>query len=475
METPSRAQGSDNELDAKEWVEKDRRFLWHHMQPYAASQNPMVVTHGEGAVITDLDGNRYVDAMSGLWCVNLGYSEKELADAAYEQMRQMPFYPLSQSHLPAIQLAEKLSEWLQGDYRVFFSNSGSEANETAFKMARQYHIQNGEPSRWKVISRYRAYHGNSGAALAATGQAQRKIKYEPLSPGFVHVAPPYCYRCPFGQTYGSCHTECASVYDQVINWEGPETVAAVIMEPVITGGGVIVPPPEYMKQVREICDKYGVLLIVDEVICGFGRSGQQFGHQNFGVTPDIVTMAKGITSGYLPLSATAVRAELFDSFTEPEPYAHFRHVNTFGGNPTSCALAVRTLELMEKRSLVARSRELGRQLEQLLLPLQDHPNVGDVRVFGLLAGIELVVDKQSKTPVSPGFIGEVIALCKRKGVLVGKNGDTVPEFNNVLTLSPPFIISDEELQFIVQTVIGALEETSAIHHQKPETEGMASS
>ncbi|MCF8565333.1 aspartate aminotransferase family protein [Alicyclobacillus tolerans] len=475
METPSRAQGSDNELDAKEWVEKDRRFLWHHMQPYAASQNPMVVTHGEGAVITDLDGNRYVDAMSGLWCVNLGYSEKELADAAYEQMRQMPFYPLSQSHLPAIQLAEKLSEWLQGDYRVFFSNSGSEANETAFKMARQYHIQNGEPSRWKVISRYRAYHGNSGAALAATGQAQRKIKYEPLSPGFVHVAPPYCYRCPFGQTYGSCHTECASVYDQVINWEGPETVAAVIMEPVITGGGVIVPPPEYMKQVREICDKYGVLLIVDEVICGFGRSGQQFGHQNFGVTPDIVTMAKGITSGYLPLSATAVRAELFDSFTEPEPYAHFRHVNTFGGNPTSCALAVRTLELMEKRSLVARSRELGRQLEQLLLPLQDHPNVGDVRVFGLLAGIELVVDKQSKTPVSPGFIGEVIASCKRKGVLVGKNGDTVPEFNNVLTLSPPFIISDEELQFIVQTVIGALDETSAIHHQKPETEGMASS
>jgi len=447
--------------NAQEWVEKDRKYVWHHMQPYVSAQSPMVVTQGTGATISDLDGNHYIDAMSGLWCVNLGYSERELADAAYQQMTQMPFYPLIQSHLPAIQLAEKLNDWLEGEYRVFFSNSGSEANETAFKLARQYHAQNGDPGRFKVISRYRAYHGNSGMALAATGQAQRKYNYEPLSPGFVHVPPPDCYRCPFGQTYGACKMECASVYDQVINWEGPETVAAVIMEPAITGGGVIVPPDGYMQQVREICDKYGVLLIVDEVICGFGRSGEKFGHQNYGVKPDIVTMAKGITSGYLPLSATAVRAELFDVFTESDPYAHFRHVNTFGGNPSACALAIRTLEIMEERDLVEKSRNLGTELRNQLAPLRQHPNVGDLRLFGFLAGIELVTDKDSKTPVSAEFMGKVIGACKRKGVIVGKNGDTVPGYNNVLTLSPPFVVSEAELLKITQSVTEAIEEVSA--------------
>lgn len=444
----------------QQWVEKDRKYMWHHMSPYAASQNPMVVTKGEGAYVIDLDGNRYLDAMSGLWCVNLGYSEKALADAAYEQLLQMPYYPLSQSHLPAIELSEKLNNWLDGEYRIFYSNSGSEANETAFKIARQYHAQNGESSRWKVISRYRSYHGNSGASTAATGQAHRKVKYEPLSPGFLHVPPPDCYRCPFGQTYGSCKTECATVFDQVIQWEGAETVAAIIMEPVITGGGVIVPPPEYLKQVREICDKHGVLLIIDEVICGFGRSGQPFGHQNFDIQADIVTMAKGITSGYLPLSATAVRADLFDVFRDDDPFSHFRHVNTFGGNATACALAVRTLELMEDRDLVGRSQQLGQQLKSLLAPLAAHPNVGDIRTFGFLAGIELVEDKDTKKPASPQFVAQVVGACKRRGVIVGKNGDTTPELNNVLTLSPPFIVTDEEVQRIVDTVQAALAEVS---------------
>ncbi|GGJ00079.1 putative aminotransferase YhxA [Alicyclobacillus cellulosilyticus] len=445
---------------AQRWLEQDRRYVWHHMQPYAASRDPMIVVHGEGATITDIHGNRYIDAMSGLWCVNLGYSERELAEAAYRQLAEMPYYPLTQSHLPAIRLAEKLNAWLGGEYKIFFSNSGSEANETAFKLARQYHAQRGEPGRWKVISRYRAYHGNSGAALAATGQAQRKYKYEPLAPGFVHVPPPYCYRCPFGQAYGSCHLECASVYEQVMEWEGPETIAAVIMEPVITGGGVIVPPPEYMRQVREICDRYGVLLIVDEVICGFGRSGERFGHHNFGVEPDIVTMAKGITSGYLPLSATAVRASLFEAFKDDAPYAHFRHVNTFGGNPAACALAVRTLEIMEERRLVERARELGRALSAALVPLAAHPNVGDVRSFGFLAGIELVADKETRSPAPAAFVNQVLAGCKRRGVIIGKNGDTVPNHNNVLTISPPFVVSREELDQIVQAVTEAVHEAA---------------
>ncbi|MEW9668699.1 aspartate aminotransferase family protein [Ammoniphilus sp. 3BR4] len=436
-------------------LEADRKYMWHHMSPY--NPNPMIVKGAEGAWITDIDGNRYLEGMSGLWCVNIGFGNKELADAAFQQLCLMPYYPLTQSHIPAIQLTEKLNQWLGGEYRIFFSNSGSEANETAFKIARQYHHQNGQPGRYKFISRYRAYHGNSMGSLAATGQAERKKKYEPLAPGFSHVAPPYCYRCPFNKTYGSCELECASAIDDTINWEGAETVAGVIMEPVITGGGVIVPPPEYMSKVRDICDKHGVLLIVDEVICGFGRSGKPFGHQNFGVQPDIVTMAKGITSAYLPLSATAVREELTQSFKEQGTHQHFRHVNTFGGNPAACALALRNLELIEEHNLVKRAGELGGQLRAKLASLEDHPHVGDIRSFGFMLGIELVENRQSKKPASPELVLQVIGECKKRGLIIGRNGDTVPGFNNILTLSPPFVVTDEDLEFMVQTLLHVMQ------------------
>lgn len=381
-------------LEKESLLEKDRAHMWHHMSPY--NPNPMIVTEASGSWVTDIDGNKYLDGMSGLWCVNIGYGRQELAEAAYEQLKTMAYFPLTQSHVPAIKLSEKVSEWLGEEYRVFFSNSGSEANEVAFKIARQYHHQNGEPGRYKFISRHRAYHGNTMGALAATGQSIRKQKYEPLAPGFLHVSPPYCYRCPFGKSYGSCSLECAQVFDEVINWEGANSVAAVIMEPTITGGGVIVPPPEYMPKVREICDKYGVLLIVDEVICGFGRSGQKFGHQNFGIKPDIVTMAKGITSAYLPLSATAVRADIADKFNEQGVNLHFRHVNTFGGNPAACALALKNLELMEEEQMIERAGRLGEELREKLSFLEEHPHVGDIRSFGFLMGIEMVENRETK-------------------------------------------------------------------------------
>lgn len=450
-----------NTTGSEAWRARDRQTVWHALAPYSASQNPMVVSHGDGPYIVDEDGNRYLDAMSGLWCMNLGYSERALAQAAFDQMTELPYYPLSHTHKPAIALGEKLNEWLGDEHRIFFSNSGSEANEVAFKLARQFHAQNGQPERWKVISRYRAYHGNTMGALAATGQFARKFKYEPLAPGFLHVPPPDCYHCPFGKKPDSCGLECAEIYDQVINWEIPETVAVVILEPVITGGGMIVPPAGYLKRVREICDKYGVLMIVDEVITGFGRSGKRFGFQHSGVQPDIVTMAKGITSGYLPLSATAVRAELFDAFRDDSEYAHFRHVNTFGGNPVACAVARKTLEIMEERDLVARSAELGEKLQRKLSGLALHPYVGDLRHFGFLAGIELVTDKQTREPAPASFLGAVIAKCKQMGVLVGKNGDTAPGQNNVLTLCPPLVVSDAQLDFIVDTLVTALDATTA--------------
>ncbi|MFD2445581.1 aspartate aminotransferase family protein [Bacillus sp. CGMCC 1.16607] len=434
----------------------DEKYVWHSMKPYNPKAT-IVAAKAEGSWITDVDGNRYLDAMAGLWCVNVGYGREELAEAAYEQLKEMAYFPLSQSHVPAIKLAEKLNELIGEEYVIFFSNSGSEANETAFKIARQYHQQKGEHNRYKILSRYRGYHGNSMGALAATGQAQRKYKYEPLAPGFIHVAPPDSYRddCNVSDPH---ELDSVKDLDRVMTWELSETIAAMIMEPIITGGGVLVPPEGYMKAAKEVCEKHGALLIVDEVICGFGRTGKPFGFMNYGVKPDIITMAKGITSAYLPLSATAVRKEIYEAFKGSEEYDFFRHVNTFGGNPAACALALKNIEIMERENLFDRSRDLGEiLLKNLTNPLQDHPYVGNVRGKGLLIGIELVKDKNTKEPLDSNLVNEVIAGCKQKGLLIGKNGVTVAGFNNVLTLSPPLNIEQKDIDFMVKTLVTSLE------------------
>src|SRR5829696_3942408 len=247
--------------DTRGLLEKDRRYVWHAMTGHNPEAGTMVVTEADGAWVTDLSGNRYLDGMAGQWSVNAGYGREELALAAYEQLSIMPFYPMVQGHLPAIELAEKLNEWLDDEYVIFYSNSGSEANETAFKIARQYHQQNGEGDRWKFVSRYRAYHGNTLGAVAATGQAQRKHRYEPLAPGFLHVAPPDRYRCAYCSDRPACNMQCAGEIGRTIAWELPETVAGVIMEPIITGGGVLVPPDGYVEEVAGICERTGVLFI----------------------------------------------------------------------------------------------------------------------------------------------------------------------------------------------------------------------
>ncbi|MEK3838851.1 aspartate aminotransferase family protein [Paenibacillus sp. FSL R7-0128] len=445
--------GKESELAVK----KDQRYLWHNMTPYSEQHPPMIAASASGSWVTDIDGNTFLDGMSGLWCVNVGYGRKELAEAAYNQLLSLPYFPLTQSHMPAIALAEKLNEWLEDEYVIFFSNSGSEANEAAFKIARQYQQQTGQPDRHKFIARYRGYHGSSLGALAATGQAQRKYKYEPLGGGFLHVAPPDSYRRPAGMTEEAFNLQCAQAIEDMIVWEGTESVAAVIMEPVITGGGVIVPHQVYMDRVQEICRTYGVLLIIDEVICGFGRSGRKFGHHNFGIKPDIVTMAKGLTSGYLPLSATAVRKEIYEAFKDnSDDYGHFRHVNTFGGNPAACALALRNLEILEQERLVERAGILGRRLEGGFAGLLEHKLVGDIRSFGLVLGIELVADKATRVPAELSVVKGIIADCKAKGLIIGKNGDTVAGFNNVLTFAPPLSSTDEDVQFIIDTFTAVL-------------------
>ncbi|BDG47856.1 MULTISPECIES: aspartate aminotransferase family protein [Parageobacillus] len=439
----------------QQWLTKDSQYIWHSMRPYNPDET-LVVTEAKGCWVTDLTGKKYLDAMAGLWCVNVGYGREELAEAAYEQLKKLAYFPLTQSHIPAIQLGEKLNELLGDEYVIFFSNSGSEANETAFKIARQYHQQRGEYNRYKIISRYRAYHGNSLGALAATGQAQRKYKYEPLAPGFIHVPPPDSYR-DNDQAENPRDLRSVKVMDEVMTWELSETIAAVIMEPIITGGGVLMPPEGYMKAVKEVCEKHGALLIVDEVICGFGRTGKAFGFINYGVKPDIITMAKGITSAYLPLSATAVRKEIYEAFKGTEEYDYFRHVNTFGGSPAACALALKNIEIMERENLFERSREAGEWLlSELKNKLQDHPYVGDVRGKGLLIGIELVADKDTKEPLDVSFVNKAIGICKENGLIIGKNGTTVAGYNNVLTLSPPLNIEDDDLSFLINTLTNAL-------------------
>jgi adenosylmethionine-8-amino-7-oxononanoate aminotransferase len=444
--------------ETQKWLDKDRRYIWHGMAGYNPDASPMVVTEADGAWIMDSDGNRYLDGMAGMWSVNAGYGREELAQAAYEQLKTMSYYPITQSHLPAIELGEKLNEWLDDEYVIRYANSGSEANETAFKIARQYHAQNGEPGRYKFIARYRAYHGNTMGALAATGQSQRKYLYEPLAPGFLHVVPPDRYRCAFCSDRPACNLECAREVERVITWELLDTVAGVIMEAIITGGGIIVPPDGYVEEVARICERNGVLLIIDEVGCGFGRTGKKFGYQHYDVKPDIVTVGKAITSGYLPLSAAAVRREVFEKFKGTEEYGRFRQVNTFSGNPAACAVAVKNLEIMEDEDLCGRSAALGERLREGLTELKNHPNVGDIRGKGLLVGIELVEDKESKQPVSTHVMDKVISACNERGLILRYNRDTTPGVNNILVMAPPLSITDEDLAFIVEALKGSFEQ-----------------
>jgi taurine-pyruvate aminotransferase len=444
--------------ETQEWHEKDQRYIWHGMAGYNPDASVMVVAEADGAWITDIDAKRYLDGMAGMWCVNVGYGREELAKAAYEQLKTMPYYPITQTHFPAIELGEKLNEWLGGEYVIRYANSGSEANETAFKIARQYHALNGEPGRYKFVARYRNYHGNTFGALAATGQAQRRYLYEPLAPGFLHVAPPDRYRCAFCSDRPACNMECAREVERVINWEMPDTVAGVIIEVIITGGGILVPPDGYVEEVARICERTGALLIVDEVGCGFGRTGKNFGyHHHEGVEPDIVTVGKGMTSGYLPLSAAAVRREVFEKFEGTEEYGRLRQVNTFSGNPAACAVGVENLRIMEDEDLPARSALLGERLREELTELEGHPNVGDVRGRGLMFGIEVVEDKESKQPASTLMMDRLISGCKEDGLILRYNRDTTPGVNNVLVVAPPLSITEEDLAFIVETMKGSFE------------------
>lgn len=440
----------------------DTESLWHAMvqhRPFS-EKPPKCMKRGVGCHVTDAEGVEYLDGVSGLWCVNVGYGRQELADVAYEQMVELAYSPLTMSHEPGIRLAHKLLALLGYEGKVFFSTSGSEANETAFKIARQYHAQTaaaGSGPRYKVISRYRGYHGHTMGALSATAQAERKLKYEPLVPGFLHVSPPYAYRFGEGRSEAVYNAACLRELEQTILYEGAESVAAVIVEPIISGGGVIVPPEGYLRGVREICDRTGILLIYDEVVNGFGRTGRMFGHQHWGVQPDMICFAKGLTSGYMPLSATVVKQPVFEAFMgEPGSDSHFRHISTYGGTPVCTAVGLRNIEILEREGLPERAAEMGDYLLGRLQALLDHPNVGDVRGKGLLLGIELVKDKESKTPLEDAGMKAVLKQCMDHQVIIGRNTNTIPGFTNVLILCPPLVVTREQADHLADTLHKAI-------------------
>jgi adenosylmethionine-8-amino-7-oxononanoate aminotransferase len=436
-------------------VQQDLGNVVHPIVPHSLlEQQQMVIVSAKDSTIVDANGKEYLDAMAGLWCVNIGYGRAELATVAAEQMQSLAYYPHTAMNVPAAALAEKVNGLLGGDNHVYFVNSGSEANEAAFKFARQYmkHEHPGEP-RYKTISRYFAYHGTTLATLAAGGMGERKAKFEPVGGSdFVHVAPPYCYRCPFGLTYPSCELACVKNIETTILGEGPESVAEVLVEPIMSGVGVAVPPDDYLPAVADLCRKYGALLHVDEVINGFGRTGKLFGHQHSGVTPDIIAIAKGISSAYLPIAATVIKNHVFRSFYgDPAANRQVQQVNTYGGHPAAAAVALRNIEILLEERLTERAAETGAYLMDGLRTLLRHACVGDVRGKGLLAGVELVKDKKTKEPVPVPLMQALSDFCRDNGVILGRSV-AGRQFSNTITMAPPLVLTRSEADRIVEVL-----------------------
>jgi adenosylmethionine-8-amino-7-oxononanoate aminotransferase len=380
--------------------EKAKRHLWLHftrMSSYAASDIPVIV-RGEGQYVYDQNGKRYLDGLAGLFVSQIGHGRSEVAEAGARQGAQLAYFPLwSYAHPQAIALADRLAALAPGDLnRVFFTSSGSEAVESAWKLAKQYFRTTGQPTRYKVLSRSIAYHGSSMGALAITGLPGIKDPFEPLPPGGVRVPNTNFYRAPafVAHDIGAFGAWAADEIERAILREGPESVAAIFLEPCQNSGGCFPPPPGYFQRVREICDRYGVLLVSDEVICAFGRLGHYFGADRYGYQPDIITFAKGVTSGYAPLGGMLVTDRLMEPFASGD--ATFLHGVTFAGHPVSCAVAMANLDVFEKEDLLGNVRSNEATFRSTLEKLNDLPIVGEVRGDGYFYGIELVKDKVTR-------------------------------------------------------------------------------
>jgi adenosylmethionine-8-amino-7-oxononanoate aminotransferase len=402
-----------------------------------------VIIKGEGVQVFDQDRKSYLDLVSGVTRpVHVGYGRKEIAQAVYDQICELNYFtPMQFANIPAIKLANVLTEIAPEKIdKFFFVCDGSEAVESAIKLAKHYHYFKADKRRYKIISRRGAYHGATSGALNVLGtvMSMRQIM-EPLGPGVVFVESPYCYRCPLHLSYPNCDLACVRDIERIVQFEDPELISAFIGEPIQQGFGAYAPPKEYWKIVREICDRYGILLIIDEVICGFGRTGKWFGIDHFGIQPDIITMAKGISSGYVPLGGVGCTDEVI------EPIEVFQHLHTYSNHPVSCAAALKNIEIIQRENLVENSRQMGIYFLEKLKTLEYHPTVGEARGTGLWTALDFTLDKKKKTPIPLNRILNMIERAKKKGLIIKTMGQA-------LEFAPPLIIKKEEIDEAVKVL-----------------------
>ena len=441
-------------------IEADRAHLWHHLIQHKPFEtiDPRIIVEGKGMRVWDARGKEHLDAVSGgVWTVNVGYGRESIADAVRDQLVKMCYFASSAGSIPGSMFAKRLIEKMPGMSRVYYANSGSEANEKVFKMVRQISHRHHGGKKHKILFRERDYHGTTITCLSAGGQPQRNAMYGPFTPGFVEV--PHCleYRKQWDvSNYGE---RAADAIEEVILREGPDTIGAICLEPVTAGGGVIVPPAGYWERVQEICAKYNILIHIDEVVCGVGRTGEWFGYQNYGVKPDFVTMAKGVASGYAAIACTVTTEAVFEMFKDDasDPMSYFRDISTFGGCASGPAAALENMRIIEDEGLLDNTLRMGARLMDNLAALQDkHAVIGQVRGKGLFCGAELVADRATKEAADEKKVAAVVADCMAQGVIIGMTNRSLPGLNNTLCLSPALIATPDDIDRITDAIDGAL-------------------
>ncbi|WP_306114702.1 MULTISPECIES: aspartate aminotransferase family protein [unclassified Roseovarius] len=452
--------------DISKVVEADRAHVWHHLiqhQPFTGPDpkaDPRIIVEGRGMRVWDQKGKEHLDAVSGgVWTVNVGYGRERIANAVRDQLIKLPYFAGSAGSIPGALFSEKLIEKMPGMSRVYYTNSGSEANEKAFKMVRQIAHKRFGGKKHKILFRERDYHGTTITTLSAGGQPERGAQYGPYTPGFVEV--PHCleYRAQWdlsGEEYGIA---AANAIEEVILREGPDTVGALCLEPVTAGGGVIVPPEGYWPRVQEICKKYDILLHIDEVVCGVGRTGTWFGYQHYGIEPDFVTMAKGVASGYAAIACCVTNEKVFELFRDDatDPMNYFRDISTFGGCTAGPAAALENMAIIEEENLLENTVAMGDYMLDQLHALQDkHGVIGQVRGKGLFLGAELVADRSTKEAADEKLVQAVVADCMAQGVVIGATNRSLPGLNNTLCYSPALIATKDDIDEIVAATDKAL-------------------
>jgi adenosylmethionine-8-amino-7-oxononanoate aminotransferase len=442
-------------LNTEQLIEQD---IAHHLHPVTnlhrhKRQGPLVLVEGKGSKVRDSEGRWYIDGFAGLWNVNVGYGRQELVEAARQQMARLAFQPtfFGLATPPVIELAAKMHQLLPHHSHFQFTSGGAESNETAIKIARYYWALSGKPEKTKIISRRMAYHGIAMGALAATGVPAYHADFGPLPPGFLYLSAPLAYRNNPGLSEPGFVAMLAQELEDLILREGPETIAAFIGEPVQGAGGVVPPPEGYWQAIVPILKKYEILLIADEVITGFGRTGEMFGQTTYGFQADITSFAKGITSGYVPLGGVGISPQIFERISAPDRM--FMHGFTYSGHPVACAVALANIEIIEREQLWINAQKRGEQLLRQLQALEAHPHVGNVRGKGLMALVEVVEDKASKKTFDPakGIGGRLMQVSRAKGVIVRCN-------DTGFAIAPPLVITEQEIDELVNALAETLDE-----------------